>query len=83
MGSCLYTSNDFQSHSLMDIVLFCCNSICYKCGLICLESSQFKIELDKGLYLLKINGVHQFDIKCELIPDTQTPTKSITNTKSK
>ena len=41
---------------------------CKKCGIICLQRSQFKTELETGLYLMKVDGVHQFDVRCELIP---------------
>ena len=42
----------------------------YKCGYF-MERSQYKIELDIGLYLLRIMNVHQFDVRCRL---TEAPT---------
>ena len=53
---------------------------CAHCGSICFEPSQFSLVLSQGTYLIAIDGMHSFTIKCELeVATTTEPTSQFTD----
>ena len=52
---------------------------CIECGSICMESSQFIVDMIEGRYLLTIDGAHQLTMEC-MVKSTMTtrPTSSPT-----
>ena len=53
-------------------------SECMECGSICLEQSKFRMEMAAGIYFMKIDQKHFFEMICEPVPKpTSEPTDSL------